>query len=97
MAKVVTLVHPDAELHVPALLIVSKCDLFADDPSLVAVPYHLNSRVSVSDFRAFVSALEGIIMRVTSNNFKGLLHLCEELRFRDLSSTAFAIPRFPRF
>jgi hypothetical protein len=59
MAKAVTLVHPNARLHIPAKLLVNKCDLFSDDPGLAAVPYPLKSRVSLSDFQEFVSALEG--------------------------------------
>jgi hypothetical protein len=40
----------------------------------------------VSDFQAFVSALKGTTVTVTNNNFKGLSKLCEEFRFRDLST-----------
>jgi hypothetical protein len=64
-------------------LLVSKCDLFSDDPGFAAVPYDLKSHVSVSDFRQFVSALEGTTVTVTNNNFKGLSQLCEEFHFRD--------------
>jgi hypothetical protein len=84
MAKVVTLVHPDATLQVPARLLASKCDLFGDDPGLAAFPYRLKTQVSVSDFREFGSVLEGMTVRVTNNNFRGLSQLCEEFRFRDL-------------
>jgi hypothetical protein len=77
----VFLVHPNAALQVPAKLLVNKYDLFSDDRVLVALPYHLKSRVSVSDFREFVSALEGRIVKVTHNNFKGLLQPSEEFRF----------------
>jgi hypothetical protein len=86
MAKAVTLVHTNATLQVPAKLFVNKCDLFGDDPGLAAFPYHLKSQVSVSDFREFVSALEGMTVKVTNNNFKGLLQLCEEFRFGDLKA-----------
>jgi hypothetical protein len=86
MAKAVTLVHPNATLQVPGKLLVTKSDLFGDDPGLAAVPYHLQSRVSVRDFQEFVSALKGTKVTVTNNNFKGLSQLCEEFRFRDLSA-----------
>jgi hypothetical protein len=86
MAKSISLVHPDATLHVPARLLTNKCNLFADDPGLAAFPYHLKSRVHVSDFREFVSALEGTIVNVTNNNFKGLSQLSEEFHFRDLTT-----------
>jgi hypothetical protein len=84
MAKVVDLVDPNATLQVSARLLINKCDLFFNDPELTALPYHLKSRVSVSDFREFISALEGTTVKVTSNNFKGLSQLCEEFHFRDL-------------
>jgi hypothetical protein len=86
MAKVVALVHPNATLQVPVELLVNKRDLFANEPSLAAFPYHLKSRVSASNFQKFVSALEGTTVKVTKNNFKGLLRLCEEFRFRDFST-----------
>jgi hypothetical protein len=38
----------------------------------------------VSDFREFASALEGTTIKMTNNNFRGLLQLCEEFRFGDL-------------
>jgi hypothetical protein len=86
MAKAMTLVHPNATVQVPVRLVVSKCDLFVDDPGLTAFPYHLKSRVSVNDFREFVSALEDRTVKVTKDNFRGLLHLSEEFRFRALAA-----------
>jgi hypothetical protein len=85
MAKAVTLVHPKATLELPARLLISKCDLFADDPGLATVPYHVKSRVSVSDFREFVSALEGAVVKVANDNFRGVSQLCEEFLFRDFA------------
>jgi hypothetical protein len=87
MAKTVTLVHPNETVQVPGKLLVSKCDLFAEDPGLAAVPYHVQSRVSVSDFREFVSALQGTTVKVTNNNFKGLSLLCDEFHFTDFTTT----------
>jgi hypothetical protein len=84
MGQVVTLVHPEGTFEVPAKLFVNKCERFADDARLAALPYHLKSRVSLSDLREFVSALEGTAVKVTNNNFKGLLQLCAEFHFRDL-------------
>jgi hypothetical protein len=55
----VTLVHPDTTLQIPGKVLVDKCDLFGDDPGLAAFLFHLKSQVSVSDFREFVSGLEG--------------------------------------
>jgi hypothetical protein len=69
-------------------LLVDKCDLFADDPGLAAFVYHLKSHVSLSDVRSFVSALEDTTVKVTNNNFKELLQLCEKFRFRELAGQA---------
>jgi hypothetical protein len=73
-------------LEVPARLLISKCDLFCDDRRLTALPYHLKSRVSVSDFREFVPALEGTTVKVTNNNVNGLFQLWEDFHFRDLAA-----------
>jgi predicted RNase H-like nuclease (RuvC/YqgF family) len=85
MAKAVALVHPDTTLQVPGKLLVSKCDLFLDDPGLAAFPYHLKSHVSLSDFREFVSGLEGTTVKVTNSNVNGLWQLCQEFRFQELA------------
>jgi hypothetical protein len=86
MTKHVTLVHPHETFQVLARLLVLKCDLFTDDPTLASSPYTLKSRISLDDFREFVSALEGTTATITNNNFKGLSQLCEEFRFRDLAA-----------
>jgi hypothetical protein len=86
MSKVLALVHPDATLQVPAKLLITKCDLFVDNPRLALFPYRLKSQVSVNDFRKFVSALKGTTVKVTKNNFKGLSQLCEEFHFRGLAA-----------
>jgi hypothetical protein len=56
-----------------------------DDPRIAAFPSYLKSQVSVIGFREFVSALEGMTVKVTNNNPKGLSQLCEEFLFRDLA------------
>jgi hypothetical protein len=81
-AKVVTLVQSDAPLHVPASLLVSKCDQFADDPGLAAFPSHWKSQVALSDFQEVLSALDDRTEEMTDNNLKGLSQLCEEFQFR---------------
>jgi hypothetical protein len=86
MAEAVAFVHPNAQLHFSVCLLLSKRDLFADDPALASVPYHRQSEVSVSDFRDFVSALEGATVKVTSNTFRGFSQLSQELYFRDLAT-----------
>jgi hypothetical protein len=70
---------------VPDKLLVNKCDLFGDDPKLVAFPYYLKSHGSLSASREVISVLEGTTVKVMNNNFRGLSQLCEEFLFRDFS------------
>jgi hypothetical protein len=60
--------------------------VFGDDPGPAGFPHRLKSRVSGSDFREFVSALDDMTVKVTNNNVNGLLQLSEEFRFRDLAA-----------
>jgi hypothetical protein len=82
----VTLVHPSEAAQLLGRLLVLKCDLFANNMELTISPYTLKSQVSLSDFRDFVSALEGIDINITNHNFKGLSQLCDEFGFRDLTA-----------
>jgi hypothetical protein len=84
MAKKVSLVHPQQRFDVLGELLVQKCDLFRDDPTLTVSPYTLTSQVSVSDFRTFVTALEGASVSITKDNLGGLTQLCKEFHFGDL-------------
>jgi predicted RNase H-like nuclease (RuvC/YqgF family) len=86
MAQTVSLVHPQRTLQVSAKLLVQKCDLFGDDPTLTAFPYKVTSEVSLTDFRAFISALEGRTVTMSNGNIRGLTRLSEELHFRELSA-----------
>jgi hypothetical protein len=81
----VALVHPLQTFKVSARLIVLKCDLFTENPRLAASPYTVRSPVSLSDFQEFASALEGNLVKITNDNFKGLSALSEEFRFGDLA------------
>jgi hypothetical protein len=83
----VVLVHPLKTFKVQTRLIVLKCDLFTRNPSLAASQYTVRSDVSLADFGAFVSALEGHSVKITNDNFKGLSALCDEFRFVDLGAT----------
>jgi hypothetical protein len=85
MAEVV-LVHPLALCQVSDQSLLQKCDLFTHDPKLKDSPYTLKSQVSLADFRAFVSALEGTPITITNKNLTGLSRLCDEFHFRDLAA-----------
>jgi hypothetical protein len=67
-------------------MLVNKCDLFCDNLVLTTTPYVLNSPVSLSIFREFISALEGATVKITNNNFSGLWQLCEEFHFQEFSA-----------
>jgi hypothetical protein len=49
-----------------------KCDLFKNNPGLAVAPYRVESGVSLSDFRDFVSALEDKLIDIKDRNFPGL-------------------------
>jgi hypothetical protein len=85
MTKVVSLIHGQETFQVSSRILVRKCDLFTDDPSLAGSPYTPTSQVSLADFREFVSVLEDQTVTITNANFRGLSRLCDEFRFRDLS------------
>jgi hypothetical protein len=82
----VVLIHPVQSFKVSTRLIVLKCGLFADNPSLTTSPYAVRSQVSLEDFREFVSALEGHAIKIKKDNIKGLSALCGEFGFRDLGA-----------
>jgi hypothetical protein len=85
MAKTVTLVHPQESFQVLEKLLIQKCGLVTEDPILVTSPYTVRSKVSLSDIRTFVSALEGALLPITKDNMGGLTRLCEEFHFGELS------------
>jgi hypothetical protein len=78
---VVTLVHPEVQLTVPILEAMNKCTLFQKNVMLAGTPYRVQSAVSLSVFREFVSALEGKSVTITNTNFADLQRLCEEFGF----------------
>jgi hypothetical protein len=56
MTTSVTLVHPRQSVQVAYRLLIDKCGLFTDDPTLSVFPYARKSQVSLADFLEFVSA-----------------------------------------
>jgi hypothetical protein len=81
----VDLVHPRETVKVSTQALVLQSNVFADGSGLAAFPYALRSSVSVSDFRRFVSALEGNAVAIAIKNIGGLSLLCEEFGFGDLA------------
>jgi hypothetical protein len=65
--------------------LITKCDLFKNNPGLTMSPYHVQTEVSVEDFEDFVSALEDKAIKINDNNFLGLSELSAEFGFHALS------------
>jgi hypothetical protein len=81
----VTLLHPEETFTLPALQAIIKCSLFQNNPTLLVSPYRVQSPVSLSIFREFLSALEGNAINITDTNFTELDRLCEEFSFTELA------------
>jgi hypothetical protein len=97
MAKEASLVHPRETLKVSAGTLVPKCQVSADDPTLVAVLYWLKLSVSVADFRLFASALEGDAVDIANDNIGGLSLLCDEFGFEELAVELSEFRQSPTF
>jgi hypothetical protein len=82
--SLLSLVHPEQTLTVPLPQATTKCTVFQKNPTLLEAPYSLRSKVPLTLFRQFVSALEGNAIEITSANFSGLSRLCEEFGFEGL-------------
>jgi hypothetical protein len=82
----VTLLHPEETFKITIVQAVNKCSLFQDRPILLASPYRIESSVSLSTFREFLSALEGNTINITDTNFRELHRLCNEFGFSELAA-----------
>jgi hypothetical protein len=66
---------------VPTAPLFSACRIFQTNPSLLAKPYHVQSRCFSDSFRVFLSAIGGAEATITSDNVYDLGRLCGELEF----------------
>jgi hypothetical protein len=82
----ITFVHPEDSVTIPIGQAITKCSLFQNNPTLTTSPYRIQSPVSLSIFREFISALEGNSVNITATNFRGLKELCEEFGFFEFSA-----------
>jgi hypothetical protein len=82
----VTLIHPQDSVTIPVHQAITKCSLFQKNPTLTVSSYRVQSPVSLSIFREFVSALEGKSVNVTAINFRELNRLSEEFGFTEFSA-----------
>jgi uncharacterized coiled-coil protein SlyX len=82
----VSLLHPEETFTIPALQAMNKCSLFQNNPTLLSSPYRIQSSVSLSIFREFLSALEGNAINITNTNLTEFDRLCKEFGFSELSA-----------
>jgi hypothetical protein len=82
----VTLVHPEDRVTIPIHQAINKCSLFKNNPALTVSPYRVQSPVSLSIFREFVTLLEGKTVNITPTNLIGLEELCSEFGFSEFSA-----------
>jgi archaellum component FlaC len=79
----IMLVHLEETVTVPTLQAMTKWNLFQNNPTLLTSPYQIQSPVSLSIFREFISAFEGKAVEITDATISGLYELCEELGFKE--------------
>jgi uncharacterized coiled-coil protein SlyX len=65
---------------------MNKFSLFQKNPTILISSYRVQSSVSLSIFREFLSAFEGNAINLTSTNFTELDRLCNEFGFSELSA-----------
>jgi hypothetical protein len=82
----VTLVHPEDSATIAIDHATTKCTLFQNNPHLTTYPYLVQSPVSLSIFREFITALKGTRINITALNLRGLELLCEEFGFSQFSA-----------
>jgi uncharacterized coiled-coil protein SlyX len=81
----VELVHSQVPHQVSVVHLITKCDLFKNNPGLIMSPYQVQSEVSVEDFEDFVSVLEDKAVKINDKNLPGLSELAVEFGFHALS------------
>jgi hypothetical protein len=64
----VDLVHPELTERISVVPLVTQCQQFIANPSLIGAPYHVKSAVSVDSFRSFVATLKGNAADITDGN-----------------------------
>jgi hypothetical protein len=65
---------------------MNKCSLFENNPTHTAAPYRVQSCVTLSLFREFVSALEGKAVEIMGTSLTGLERLWEEFGFKEFAA-----------
>jgi hypothetical protein len=82
----IILIHSEETGIIPVHQAITKCRLFENNPALASSPYTIQTSVSLSVFREFISALEGNTIEINVTNFTGLFQLCEEFGFEEFEA-----------
>jgi hypothetical protein len=82
--KTSEVVHEGRTFSIPRLSLMASCEIFKDDPTLLASPYQVKSNVSDATFGLFVAAIEGSDPVISHENSAELALLCDEFGFQVL-------------
>jgi hypothetical protein len=80
----VELVHSEGSHRIPVVPLITKSDLFTNNPNLTIFPSRVQSAMFLEDFRDFVSDLEDKSIDIKGKNIPGLSQLSEEFGFQAL-------------
>jgi hypothetical protein len=67
--------------------VINKYRLFENNPMFVGAPYSVQTSVSLTNFRDFLTVLEGNSVTMTNSNFPGLLKLSDFRRVQGFGET----------
>lgn len=77
------LIHEGETFSVLKLLLIVNCEIFEDDPTLLARSFPVRSAVSAAHVRLFVKAIEGTDPELTYENSAALRLLCSEFKLAE--------------
>jgi hypothetical protein len=85
-SSLLTLLQIEGMFKIPALKAMTKCCPFQNNPTLLIAPYQVQSPVSLSILREFLSALEGNAIKITGTDHTEPQQLCEAFHFSELAT-----------
>jgi hypothetical protein len=78
----VELVRPQNNHQISVVPVIMKCYRFKNNPSLAIAPYLVEFRVSLQDFRDFITALEDKLMDIKDKNLPRVLRLSKDCGYQ---------------
>jgi hypothetical protein len=91
----VELVHSQGIHQISVVHLITKCNLFKNNPGLTMTPYRVQCEVSLEELQDFISALEDKSININDRNFPGLSQLSEEFGFEVFLTTLSSRRRLP--